>query len=321
MTVAGWIFPGQGAQSARMGAKFIGRTSFEAMIDRIEDMSAQPVRDFITSLAEPELRRTDRAQLAIFAMSLSIAACLREEGLRPALVAGHSLGHFSAMVVAGALCLEDAIFLVVQRGRLMRSAGEGEPGGMAVVQGLDAGTVARILAKAQLRVWPANLNLPEQIVVSGAVRDLGAARKDIVAAGGKWASLNVSGAFHSPLLAREAEAFARQIGKIRFHDPVCPILSNRNGAALNRACDIQSELAGHMTSQVHWTAVMQEIVDRSPDVLIEVGPGKILTGLMLQFKPALKPGRTGNPLLMDRVIAAQKHAIREWRHDSSFCQA
>ncbi|MBO9463667.1 ACP S-malonyltransferase [Tropicibacter sp. R15_0] len=311
MIQTGWIFPGQGAQSARMAAKFIGRGTFETVLDTIEDLSGKPVRDFTTKMADPDLKRTDRAQLAIFAMSSAIAACLREEGLSPAFVAGHSLGHFSALAASGALSLEDATQLVVERGQLMLFSGERVVGGMGVVQGLSADVVSETLKEAKLKIWPANLNLPEQIVVSGAVEDLDPARAALTAKGGKWVALNVSGAFHSPLLANEARAFADRIKETAFSTSICPVLSNKDGSPMRSARDIQDDLLTHMTGQVNWTAVMSQIADQAPESLIEVGPGKVLTGLMLRFNPALKPASTGVPALMDRAIAAHKPQMQE----------
>ncbi len=311
MTQTGWIFPGQGAQSARMAAKFIGRGTFETVLDTIEDISGKPVRAFTTKMADQELKRTDRAQLAIFAMSSAIAACLREEGLSPAFVAGHSLGHVSALAASGALSLEDATQLVVERGQLMLFSGERVAGGMGVVQGLAADVVATTLKDAGLKVWPANLNLPDQIVVSGAVDDLEPARAALTEKGGKWVGLNVSGAFHSPLLANEARAFAERIKDTTFSTPACPVLSNKDGATMTNPQEVMDDLLTHMTGQVNWTAVMAQIAVQSPTSLIEVGPGKVLTGLMLRFNAALKPASTGVPALMDRAINAHKPQMQE----------
>lgn len=307
MKTTGWIFPGQGSQSARMGQKFMDRAAFVRVIDDIDAVTGCDVRGFITQLAEPELKRTDRAQLAIFAMSMGIDACLREAGLMPDFVAGHSLGHISALTSAGALTVQDAALLVASRGFLMRHAGERTTGGMAVVQGLCAEDVADVLAATGLSVWPANLNLPAQTVVSGCARDLDGARAALTAAGAKWMPLNVSGAFHSPLLKAEAAIFADQIAAANFAVPQCPIISNLDGRFLTTAAQIADDLAAHMTAQVRWTAVMDQISAQSPEAMIEVGPGKVLTGLMMRYAPDHKPDSTGVPALMDRAIGAQKN--------------
>ena len=306
MNNVGWIFPGQGSQSARMGQKFMDRAPFVRVIDDISEATGRDIRAFITVLSDPDLKRTDRAQLGIFAVSMGIEACLRDAGLTPRFVAGHSLGHFSALTSAGVLSLQDAALLVDARGGLMRDAGEHTQGGMAVVQGLLSDQVADILAGTTLRVWPANLNLPTQIVVAGLASDMEAARTALVEAGGKWVALNVSGAFHSPLLATEAAAFANQIAQTKFATPECAIISNLNGQILRSPSEIALDLQSHMTSQVRWTDVMDRFVSLSPKAMIEVGPGKVLTGLMLRYAPNHKPNSTGLPALMDRAIGAQK---------------
>ena len=311
MNQTGWMFPGQGAQTARMATKFIGRGTFETMLDTIEDISDKSVRDFATKMADLDLKRTDRAQLAIFATSSAIAVCLREEELSPSLVAGHSLGHFSGLADSGALSIEDATQLVIERGQLMLFSGERVAGGMGIVQGLRADAVAETLKEARLKIWPANLNLPEQIVVSGAIDDLEPARAALTAKGGKWVPLNVSGAFHSPLLANEARVFAVHIKETAFSTPTCPVLSNKDGSVMRSVQEIQEDLVTPMTDQVNWIAVMSQIAAQSPASLIEVGPGKVLTGLTLRFKAALKLASTGVPALMDRVIAAQKPQMQK----------
>lgn len=301
MTQSGWIFPGQGAQSPGMGAKFFGHGAFDAVIDRIEAAIAQPVRDYVSRLSDSDLRRTDRAQLAIFAVSMGIAACLRAEGHVPVVTAGHSLGHFSALTAAGAIELEDAAQLVALRGQLMLGAGDRCPGGMAVVQGIDADTAEAALKNAAVQVWLGNLNLPDQNVVSGAACDMDTARNAIEAVGGRWMPLNVSGAFHSPLLREEANVFAEVIAKAPMRDPACPVIGNTHAQLLDSAEGIVADLAGHMTGQVRWCAVMEQLSALKPGALIEVGPGKVLTGLMLRFNPALKPAPTATPALLARA--------------------
>lgn len=306
-----WIFPGQGAQTARMGQKFLGRAVFETVLDTIDEVSGRPVRDFVLEMGEPELRRTDRAQLAIFAMSMGIAACLREEGLSPYIAAGHSLGHFSALTAVGALGLEEATLLVATRGQLMLYSGERRQGGMSVVQGLDAHAVETALRSAGVQVWLANLNLAEQIVVSGAAEDMDRTRLAIAEAGGKWIALNVSGAFHSPLLDNEARFFADKIADLDLRDPDCPVISNATGDLLDSAESIRADLVGHMTGQVCWCAVMDHIAALRPDQVIEIGPGKVLTGLFLRHAPEYRPLSTGLPTLLERAIQAHRPMIEE----------
>lgn len=297
-----WMFPGQGAQSARMGFKFLGQAPFAAMIERIEVATGRQVRQLVESCVEGDLVRTDRAQLAIFAMSMGLLAGLKAAGHHPALVAGHSLGHFSALVAAGVIGVEEAAVLVDSRGRFMRAGGERIAGGMGVVQGLPCETVETVLAGAGLQVWAANVNLADQTVVSGAVADLPSARDLLVQAGGRWVGLNVSGAFHTPLLAREADAFAAKINRTELADPRVPVLSNATGRPLTNAAEIRADLIGHMTGQVRWVSVMDQMLAQAPEAMIEVGPGKVLTGLMMRHCQGQRPYPTSLPPLFDRAL-------------------
>lgn len=311
MNNSGWIFPGQGSQSPGMGRKFLARKTFADVVNRIEDATGRPITVYITETDDTSLRRTDRAQLAIFSMSMGIAACLAEEGIAPNFVAGHSLGHISALTAVGAMNLENAAELVKLRGSLMNASGNRIAGGMGVVQGVPAAQIVRELDKAGLRVWLGNLNLSEQAVVSGAAEDLPAARDLLVGLGGKWIPLNVSGAFHSPLLAKEAVAFGKAVARARFSEPSAPVVSNINGKLLRSAEDIRRDLMGHMTAQVRWTSVMDRMISLSPNSLTEVGPGKVLTGLMLRHHSALRPSSTGQPALLDRAISSHQPQIFE----------
>jgi len=304
MTQIGWIFPGQGSQTAGMGKKYAGRAAFDNVIDICEDVTGKPVRQYLEEMPAQDLVQTDRAQLAIFSMSMGIAYCLKEEGFAPDFVAGHSLGHFTALAMSGVLSLEQAAKLVSVRGQLMLAAGRRKAGGMGVIQRLDAETVAQLFNNSGLKVWLANLNLQDQIVVSGAADNMDSARQLVTAAGGRWTSLNVSGAFHSPLLNDEAAIFSSEIQKMEFKAPECPVISNRNAYRLITAKHIQNDLLAHMTSQVCWTSVMNQIANQAPAVLVEVGPGKVLTGLMLRHKPELKPQSTGVPALLSRTVLA-----------------
>lgn len=299
-----WMFPGQGAQSARMGLRFMERRAFANVIAQCEAVTGRPIAELVQSCAEGDLMRTDRAQLAIFAMSMGILACLQESGQSPDLVAGHSLGHFSALVAADVLTLDDAALLVDARGRFMRHGGQRSAGGMAVVQGLPSADVAQVLTQTGLMVWPANLNLADQTVVSGTITALPAAREAILAAGGRWVPLNVSGAFHSPLLQPEAKAFARHIADVVMTTPQMPVISNADGRLMQDVATIRADLTGHMTGQVHWTAVMDQIAAHHPQTVVEVGPAKVLTGLMLRHAPQLRPLSTGLPPLLDRAVTA-----------------
>ena len=302
MPIIGWIFPGQGAQSYKMGHSFQERKSFTRIIRLVEDVTGKPVQHYITKTTESELRQTDCAQLSIFAMSSAITFCLREEGITPQFAAGHSLGHFSALAAAGALRLEDAAQLVALRGDLMLRSNQDTPGFMASILGVSANVLENILADNKLQVWVANLNLSNQVVISGCVIDKDEAQSNILKLGGRWVPINVSGAFHSPLLEAESNIFSKKIMETVFTTPHCPIISNINGKPLHSIDTIRDDLTKHMTNQVRWISVMNQFSIMPSEAIIEVGPGKILTDLALRYNRKLRVFSTGTQALLDRVI-------------------
>ncbi|WP_068089070.1 ACP S-malonyltransferase [Polycladidibacter stylochi] len=310
MNTTCWLFPGQGSQRQAMGKDFLQIPTFYKVIEEIETACNLPVTQYISSLRENDLKQTDRAQLSIFAMSMGVAACLQEKHLSSIAVAGHSLGHFSALTIAGVLDLKDASMLVRERGRLMLSANARQAGGMGVVQGLSETVVNDCLEKGDLDIWPANVNLFDQIVVSGRADQLNQAKDVLIAAGGRWIPLNVSGAFHTPLLDEEAEAFADIIDTVTFHKPERVVLSNSTGRILHSPEDIRDDLKKHMTSRVSWFQVMAKLSCLGISEYCEVGPGKVLTSLLLRHSRKTPVGSTGTPTLLNRYMQKQCDSIK-----------
>ena len=274
------VFPGQGTQSAGMGR---GLVDLPAVAETIEQCAREmnlPVRDFVLNTPGAVLRSTDRAQPAIFALSLGLARAVLDAGVRPALLAGHSIGHFAALAASGALRPADAARLVATRGRIMAAGASRRPGGMGVVLGLDRRTVTEALDASALPLWPAVINLPRQITVSGDRGALEEGRRLFTALGGRWRTLNVSGAFHSPLLDEEAEEFATSIRALNITMPSTPVLRNRDGVALIRPACIREDLKRHMTGPVHWVSVMETLHRDGTELVIETGPGRVLAGLV-----------------------------------------
>ena len=304
MVTAALVFPGQGSQRAGMGR---GLTELPAVAAAVEECSAQtglPIMEYVLDTPDAALRETERAQPAIFALSLGLARALLDEGVRPVLLAGHSVGHFTALTVAGALRPGDAARLVARRGRLMAAAGRCRPGAMGVVHGLDSRTVAEALDGSGLPLWPANVNLSDQIAVAGARDALEEGRRLLTDLGGRWVALDVSGAFHSPLLDAEAADFAAVVDTLEIGEPSAPVLRNRDGAALTGPRSIREDLKGHMTGPVRWVAVMDALIDAGVGLVIETGPGKVLTGLMMRHARRLPAMSTGAPHLFRRAVQA-----------------
>ena len=296
------VFPGQGTQFAGMGRGLVDAPMVSETIEKCARDTDLPVRNFVLSTPDSALRETERAQPAIFALSLGVARAVLDAGVRPSLFAGHSVGHFSALAASGAVRHGDAARLVAERGQLMAASGARRPGGMGVVHGLDLRTVTETLDASGLPLWPAVVNLPRQITVSGERGAIEEGRCLLSALGGKWRELNVSGAFHSPLLDAEAEAFAIRVDTVDIAAPSAPVLRNRDGVALTRTKCIRDDLKRHMTQPVRWVAIMDALRDSGTSLVIEAGPGRVLSGLIRRHVPGLAVMTTESPSALRRAI-------------------
>ncbi len=276
-----FVFPGQGSQKVGMGLDLYqnspaAREVFEEC-DRALDF---PLSQLCFQGPEEELRQTIHAQPAIVATSV---ACLRaaaelHSGFQPSLLAGHSLGEYSALVAAGVLEFSDGIRLVRERGRLMHQAGARQPGGMAAVIGLDEPSLAQLCQEAGVEI--ANINSPNQIVISGATEALNQAMELARSQGARVVPLEVSGAFHSQLMKSAADELARIISELHFRDPEVPIVVNTTAQPATTAQEIKEELAQQLLHCVRWRHSVQYMIDHGISTFIEIGPGSVLTGLI-----------------------------------------
>lgn len=283
---AAWVFPGQGSQRVGMAHDLIAAVpAARAVLDLADAVLGFGLSDLIAQGPAAELERTDNQQPAILAVSVAWLTALRERELLPpaAVVAGHSLGEYSAMVATGALAFEDALRLVRRRGELMAERADG---GMAAVIGLDLDAV-RVLADAH-GAEVANVNAPGQVVVSGPAAGIEALIGAARAAGARRAiRLAVSGAFHSSLMRPMVERLAPEIETTDFHDPTVPIVSNVSTALLRDAAACRRELIDQICAPVQWVGVTERIVGMGVTSATEIGPGKVLTGLIARIAPDL----------------------------------
>jgi [acyl-carrier-protein] S-malonyltransferase len=228
------------------------------------------------------LTRTDIAQPALLTTCIAWFAVLQQRGLEAAVAAGHSLGEFTAWVAAGALEFEAALRLVRRRGELMEEAAERNPGGMVAVMGLRDRDVIDLCEKARRAgtVVPANFNSPGQVVVSGEPPALEEVADSAKAAGGKTVRLRVSGAFHSPLMDDAAHEFGRLVAEAPIRDPRIPVVANATGEPVRDADSVREAMGQQMTSPVLWTTCVGHMIADGISVFLEVGPGKVLTGLI-----------------------------------------
>ncbi|WP_019947873.1 ACP S-malonyltransferase [Hymenobacter aerophilus] len=282
------IFPGQGSQFSGMGRELYEQhPEAKRLMDQANDILGFSLTDVMFTGSDEELRRTDVTQPAIFLHSVALVAVLPD--FRPDMVAGHSLGEFSALVAAKVLRFEDALQLVAQRARAMQAACQEQPGTMAAILALDDDTTARICQEITAGgniVVAANYNCPGQLVVSGSQRGIELACEQLKAAGAKRAlPLPVGGAFHSPLMQSAEAALAEAIAKTSFAAGICPVYQNVDAAPHTDPDEIRENLVRQLTAPVRWTQSVQRMVHDGATEFVECGPGKVLQGLVKKIAP------------------------------------
>jgi [acyl-carrier-protein] S-malonyltransferase len=275
-----YVFPGQGAQFPGM-AEDIYRQSNVAkeLLDSANAILGFNITEVMFQGTEEELKQTNVTQPAIFLHSVALAKALGDQ-FQPNMVAGHSLGEFSALVASGAIAFEDGLRLVAARAQAMQKACELNPSTMAAVLGLEDAIIEEICANIEGVVVPANYNCPGQLVISGSNEAIDLACEKLTGAGAKRAlKLAVGGAFHSPLMMPAQEELEKAIQQTKFSVPVCPIYQNVNAEAVTDPETIKVNLVKQLTAPVRWTQIMEAMIKDGCQEVIEVGPGKVLQGL------------------------------------------
>lgn len=275
------VFPGQGSQFPGMGRElYEGHPAAKEMFELANDILGFRLSDIMFEGTDEDLRETRVTQPAVFLHS--VALYKTQSDLQPEMVAGHSLGEFSALVANGTLEFEDALRLVYHRAMAMQKACEMNPGTMAAVLALEDEKVETICAGIQSgRVVAANYNCPGQLVVSGDLAAIDEACEKMKEAGAKRALvLPVGGAFHSPLMEPAREELAAAIADTPFNTPICPVYQNVNARAVSDPESIRKNLIAQLTSPVRWTQSVQQMVADGATSFVECGPGKVLQGLV-----------------------------------------
>lgn len=280
-----YVFPGQGAQYPGMGNHLYERSELaRKLFDKANDILGFRITDLMFNGSEDELKQTRVTQPAIFLHSVILARTMGEN-FKPDFVAGHSLGEFSALVANHSLSFEDGLLLVAKRADAMQKACEAQPSTMAAVLGLEDAVVEQVLKSIKDTVVAANYNSPGQVVISGTVNGVELACERLKEAGAKRALvLKVGGAFHSPLMEPARLELAEAIHDTEFKKPICPIYQNVNAQSVTTPDVIKSNLIKQLTSPVRWTQTVRNMIADGADLFIEVGPGKVLQGLILQVK-------------------------------------
>ncbi len=312
MTTTAFVFPGQGSQAVGMGEALVAASPAAAdVFARADAALGEPISRVAFAGPAELLDRTENAQPALLATSIAYLAALRErssgsgaETLAPAFAAGHSMGQYSALVAAEVISIDDGVRLVRERGRLMQASGAGRDGAMAAIIGLDDDRLPELVRRAAVHgiFGVANRNSPGQVVVSGErsaidasveiAKELGA-RKVVV--------LPVSVAAHSPLMAEAAEGMRRAIVDVDFHDPAVPLLANADARPITTAAGARAELVDHLTAGVDWVAAVERMTAAGVTTFLEVGPGRVLTGLIKRIAPDAEALPLDDPTAPDRL--------------------
>jgi [acyl-carrier-protein] S-malonyltransferase len=276
-----YVFPGQGAQFVGMGKDLYQQSAMAAeMFEKANDILGFRITDLMFDGTDEDLRQTKVTQPAIFLHSVILAKTLGES-FKPGMVAGHSLGEFSALVVAEALSFEDGLKLVAQRAMAMQKACEAEPSTMAAIVGLDDKIVEDVCNEIEAVVVPANYNCPGQLVISGSFEGIDLACEKLTVLGAKRAlKLSVGGAFHSPLMEPARAQLAAAIESTKVSKPLCPIYQNVSALPFTDPAEIKKNLIAQLTAPVRWTQSVQNMLADGASHFTEIGPGKVLTGLI-----------------------------------------
>ena len=275
-----YVFPGQGSQYTGMGkALYDGSEEAKVLFEKANTLLGFRITDIMFEGSEEDLKQTKVTQPAVFLHS--VVAALTMPDFHPDMVAGHSLGEFSALVAAKAISFEDGLRLVAERALAMQLACELQPSTMAAILGAEDEVVERVCRSLEDIVVPANYNCPGQIVISGTVEGVDKACALLEKEGAlRTIKLNVSGAFHSPLMQPAKEKLEMAIHATKFSKPICPIHQNVTGQAVSNPDIIQANLIAQLTAPVKWTQTMRQMVQNGATGFTEVGPGKVLSGLI-----------------------------------------
>jgi len=313
MTTIAYVFPGQGSQAVGMGRDLATSSSAAAAVFATADAAlGEPIANLAWDGPADALDRTENAQPALLAASIAILAALHERwadaGLQaptPAFAAGHSMGQYSALVATGVLSLEDGVRLVRRRGELMQASGAGRDGAMAAIIGLDDARLPELVAgAAEHGVFVvANRNSPGQVVVSGERPAIEAGAEHAKALGARRAIvLPVSVAAHSPLMAEAADGMRETLATVPFRDPTATLLANADARRITTADGARAELIEHLTAGVDWVGAVESMVAAGVTTFVEIGPGKVLTGLIKRIAPDAEIIPADDPASADRLL-------------------
>lgn len=300
-----FLFPGQGSQDVGMGKDIFEKYNVARMIYKtISEISNINVAELSFYGPVVKLKETENAQIAILTLSMAIFHIVTDAGLRPYIVAGHSLGEYSAIIAAGGLDIEDGIGLVRKRGQSMSNATIKSPGCMAAINGLNREEVEEFCkcVEPSAPVNIANYNSYKQFVISGTLNGVNAVVELARTKGAKVVHLPVSGAFHSSLMKEASVEFSEAVNGVKIKDLLYPVIGNVDASILTKPSDIVEEMKNHMVSPVKWYKSMEKILDMGIQKFVEIGPGNVLKGLLLRIYKNAEVFTTGSVRELDITI-------------------
>ncbi len=312
MAKVAFVFPGQGSQYVGMGAELAAAFPAAAAVFREADAVLGYSLSEICFRGPGELlARTRYTQPAVFTVSMAVLTVLRSRGLEPAAVAGHSLGEYTALAAAGVWEFPVALRLVARRAALMEEAVAGVEGGMSAVLGLPPEEVVSLCARARERglVVPANFNAPDQVVVSGTKAGLAEVARLAREAGGRVVPLQVAGPFHSPFMEGVAAELSRLFAETPFASPALPFVANATGDYVGDPAALRRVLALQVKSPVLWVDCVRKLADSGCDTFVEVGPGRVLTGLIKKIVPGARLFAVGDVAGLEKMVAQWKGSV------------
>jgi len=290
-----FLFPGQGSQHAGMGADLLQDDEVSALCDKCSSSADVDLRHILTAATDDELRLTQNAQPALTFMGVGLTLLLARAGHKPEAAAGHSVGEYGALAAAGAVEPQRVVKAVLERGKAMADAAPAGTSSMSAVLGLDAKAV-EVALEGIKDAWPANYNTPTQIVIAGTTAGLEAATARLQAAGAKRViPLNVSAAFHTPLMAPAAERLRAALDRIEWRAPRITVMANLTGRPHLDGDRIPHVMEMQLRSPVRWAACVQGLVEMGCDTFVEVGPKRALTGMMRELAPGAKALAVSTP--------------------------
>ena len=293
-----FLFPGQGSQQPGMGVELLQDDEVSALCDQCASTANIDLRTLLTTASDDELRLTQNAQPALCFAGIALTLLLRRRGIEPAATAGHSVGEYAALATAGSIGAPQVIKAVVERGKAMADAAPAGTSSMSAVLGLDAQAIEVAFAGMN-DAWPANYNTPTQTVIAGTMTGLEVATQRLQLAGAKRViPLNVSAAFHTPLMAPAAERLRAALDRVEWRTPRIPVMANLTGRRHQDGDRIPHVLEMQLRSPVRWSACIASLLELGCDTFIEVGPKRALTGMMRE----LAPGRAAHAVAAPAAV-------------------